>query len=156
MEKLALPKQQLCPESDIVANIIVVRSEIEITFIGYHVHSHQDQNANAPTPLEVVLNEECDETAKHYLHNAQPEWRTLPTASPPPIAIASIFINNKRITNNHHHRLLYAWSSIDMISYLMEHNGWTHQTFNMVDIVLQFRSMPQLVRLQVGVGTFVF
>ena len=79
-EKLATPKQKLCPESYIFANIIAVRSEIELTFLGYHVHSHQDQNTNTPTPLEVELNEECDETVNHYLQNAQTEWRTLPTA----------------------------------------------------------------------------
>ena len=108
MAKLALPKQKICPESDIVAEIIAVSSKIELTFIGNHVHSHQDQNANTPTPIEVVLNKECDDTAKHYLHNTQPAWRTLPTAGPPPTAIASIFINNKLITSNYHHRLIYA------------------------------------------------
>jgi hypothetical protein len=78
-KKLETPKQQLYPESDIVADIIAVHSEIKLNFLGYHVHSHQDQNTNSPTPPEVELNEICDETEKHYLHNSQPEWRTRPT-----------------------------------------------------------------------------
>jgi hypothetical protein len=51
---------------------------------------------------------------------------------PPPTAIASIFINKKLTTNNYHHRLIYAWSSIDMTAYLRECNGWAQQVFEMV------------------------
>ena len=131
--RLAAPKHQLMPESDLIADIITVRDEIQLNIRGQHVHSHQNITENEITPLEVILNEACDKQAKEYLHHAPPEMITRPSAAISPTAIASLSINKQLITNNYHRRLLNAHSSADMTTYLKERNAWNQRTFESVD-----------------------
>ena len=44
--RLAAPKHQLMPESDLIADIIVVRDEIHLNIQGQHVHGHQNISQN--------------------------------------------------------------------------------------------------------------
>ena len=63
------PSMQLSPESDLIEEMIEVRKEIKLTFIGGHVKSHQSLKDNETIPLEVDLNDDCDEQANQlFLH----------------------------------------------------------------------------------------
>ena len=53
--KIAAPKHQLCPEFNFIADIIAIRTETDLYFLGIHVHSHKKLHPDKPTPLEVEI-----------------------------------------------------------------------------------------------------
>ena len=67
-----------------------------------HVKIHQDleKDKDKEVPCGVQLNEDCDENAKDFLHNAADEWKTRPTASSPPNAVVTLHIDALMITNH--------------------------------------------------------
>ena len=56
------PRQALEPEYDIIQDIHVICSTHKIRFAGRHIKSHQDHKG--VLPIEILLNERCDEIAK--------------------------------------------------------------------------------------------
>ena len=121
------------PKSDLIADIIAVRKQIHLNIRGQHVHSHQNISQNEVTPLEVIPNEACDKQGKEYLHHAPPDMTPRPSAVIPPTAIASLSINKQLITNNYQQRLLYAYLTIEMMTYLKNLNTWDQWAFDSVD-----------------------
>ena len=134
MEKLFKPGLHLGPESDIISDIITIRTELNLTLRGNHVHSHQNLKPGDPVPLEVQLNEGCDKHAGLFRKNADRRWRTRPTATSPPSALAALSIDNKLVTNNYRTRLIEAYSSIAVRKYLLQRQPtWTESVMDTVD-----------------------
>ena len=65
------PRQALEPEYDIIQDIHVICSTHKIRFAGRHIKSHQDYKG--ALPIEILLNERCDEIAKGYVRMATEE-----------------------------------------------------------------------------------
>ena len=67
------PTLYLGPETNVISDILAVKKEIGLTLDGEHVKSHQVLDKDEEVPLEVQLNEDCDEDAKDFLRNAADE-----------------------------------------------------------------------------------
>ena len=89
------------PETDIISDILAVKKEIGLTLDGEHVKSHQVLDKDEEVPLEVQLNEDCDENAKDFLRNRADEWKTRPTAPAPQNAVVTLRIDALMITNHY-------------------------------------------------------
>ena len=133
LEEIMTPTLHLGPETDIISDILAVKKEIGLTLDGEHVKSHQVLDKDEEVPLEVQLNEDCDETAKDFLRNAADEWKTRPTASAPPNAVVTLHIDALMITNNYRDRLEDAWTGKHMREYLSRRETWDTDTLDDVD-----------------------
>jgi hypothetical protein len=134
MEKLFRPGLHVGPESDIISDIIAIRTQLNLTLRGSHVHSHQHLKPGDPIPLEVQLNVGCDKYAGDFRKIADRRWHTRPTAITPPSSPASLIIDNKLVTNNYQTRIQDAYSSIAVRKYLLERQpSWTESVMDTVD-----------------------
>ena len=105
-ERLFKPGLYVGPESDIISDIIAIRTQLNLTLRGSHVHSHQNLKPGDTVPLEVQLNVGCDKYAGEFRNIADRRWHTRPTATSPPTALTSLTIANMLVTNNYQTRLL--------------------------------------------------
>ena len=134
MERLFKPGLHIGPESDIISDIIAIRTQLNLTLRGSHVHSHQNLKPGDPVPLEVQLNVGCDKYAGDFRNIADRRWHTRPTATSPPSAPASLTISNRLVTNNYQTRILDAYSSTAVRAYLLSRQpSWTESVMDTVD-----------------------
>ena len=105
IDKLFKPVLHTGPESDIIYDIIAIRTQLNINLRGSYVHSYQDLKPSDPTPLEVQLNEGCERYAGDFRSIIDTLWHTLHPAIPPPYVPDSLTIANKIITNTYRSRL---------------------------------------------------
>ena len=72
------------PESDIISDMITIRTQLNITLRGNHVHCHQNLKPNDPIPIEVQLNKGCEKYAVDFRTTTDTRWHTCLTATPTP------------------------------------------------------------------------
>ena len=66
METLFKPGLHVSPESNIISNIIAIRTQLNLTLRGSHMHSHQHLKPGDPVPLAVQLSVRCDKYAGDF------------------------------------------------------------------------------------------
>ena len=86
---------------DIITEIVAVRDELAVSFRCKHVHIHHPIGENSPAPLEIQLNEDCDEHAKKVMRRASTEWQSLPSAISPPSVADSLTISTPLVTKKY-------------------------------------------------------
>ena len=125
------PRSTVTPEYDLIADIAHVCSSERIRLAGEHVKSHQEETTD--TPLEVVLNEECDALAKKQVASANGEESTQPSAIMAPSDKAALFLNGQMITNRYKERIQYAVMAPSLIAHLCQRNEWQRSTADLID-----------------------
>jgi hypothetical protein len=118
LEEIMTPTLHLGPETDIISDILAVKKEIGLTIDGKCVKSHQVLDKDKEVPLEVQLNEDCDENAKDFLRNAVDKWKTRPMVSAQPNAVVTLHIDALVITNHYRDHLKDAWTGKNMCTYI--------------------------------------
>ena len=122
MEFVFKPGLRVGPEFDIIA----IRTQLNLTLRGSHVHSHQNLKPGDPVPLEDQLNVGSDKYAGEFRNIDDKRWHTRPTATSPPSAPASLTISNQLVTNNYQTLILDAYSSIAVRKYILSQQpSWT-------------------------------
>ena len=119
------------PEYDIVRDIHLNCTRYNIVLNTLYVKSHQ--NRKGVLPLQIFLNERCDDIAKQYVRTASREGSTKPSAVASPSEIATLFINNMMVKNNTNKWLLRASASPTLQCYLCDKYDWSSSTFYAID-----------------------
>ena len=126
------PKETMVPKFDIIEDIRSICETERIRLRGSHVKSHQEVDG-PEVPLEVRLNEACDEAAKRYVRTAGRYESSRPTATRTPTATATLVLGSRVVTNRYRSRLLYAATAPALTAYILERTGMTPLEFEWVD-----------------------
>ena len=109
----------------------MICSTHKIRFAGRHIKSYQDHKG--VLPIEILLNERCDEIAKGYVRMATEEGSTAGTAVASPQDTCTLYIKESMVTNKFRKRLLVAALEDNLRTHMERKYGWTAETFNLID-----------------------
>ena len=109
----------------------MICSTHKICFASRHIKSHQDYKG--VLPIEILLNERCDEIAKGYVRMATEEGSTAGTVVASPQDTCTLYIKESMVTSKFRKRLLVAASEDNLRTHMERKYGWTAETFNLID-----------------------